>query len=141
MKRLTGIACFCIATVALTSGSAFARSGEGAGPVDFEMLDTNSDGKITQDEMAAIRAGRLARADTDGDGKLSASELETRAVSQAKKKVQKMMNRFYRNRLRFGYHKEAGYEMVRHRGYGCLGRCDVNHRRSRSPRAPVVVED
>ena len=42
----------------------------------FETLDTNGDGKLTQDEIDQERAKRLAAFDTDGDGKLSLKEYE-----------------------------------------------------------------
>ncbi|NQW10782.1 MAG: calcium sensor EFh [Alphaproteobacteria bacterium] len=40
----------------------------------FEAMDTNKDGVVTRDELAAHRAARLKAADSDGDGLLSAEE-------------------------------------------------------------------
>jgi Ca2+-binding EF-hand superfamily protein len=59
--------------------------GEGRGPMMLEMfdaIDTNTDGKITQDELAAHRAAEFAAADTNSDGALSAEELQAHMMAQ-----------------------------------------------------------
>lgn len=43
--------------------------------IDFYAIDTNKDGKITQDEIAAHHKARISEADTSADGKLSPGEL------------------------------------------------------------------
>lgn len=43
--------------------------------IDFEAIDANKDGKITQDEIAAHHKARIAEADTNADAKLSTEEL------------------------------------------------------------------
>jgi len=87
-----------LAAIALAglAGAALAQpgphgSGNGSGPcaragaaperiarVDamFRLLDTDRDGRITADEIAAQRATRMAAADADGDGRLNPAEFE-----------------------------------------------------------------
>lgn len=79
-----------LAALALT-GVAFgsvanAQQGPMGGPVaalDFASLDTNKDGKITSDELAAARTAEVTDADSDKDGKLSADELVAMHMSRA----------------------------------------------------------
>lgn len=42
----------------------------------FGRADADGDGRITEDELAAMRARNFARADRNGDGRLSAVEVE-----------------------------------------------------------------
>ncbi len=42
----------------------------------FELYDTNADGTLTQEEINAARAGRLAEFDTNSDNALSLAEYE-----------------------------------------------------------------
>ncbi|MCA0042992.1 EF-hand domain-containing protein [Celeribacter litoreus] len=42
---------------------------------DFASIDTNEDGKITQDEIDAMKAARFAEIDADGNGTVDADEL------------------------------------------------------------------
>lgn len=88
MNKLTLLA----AAATLTfSGAAFAQNGprpdpygdatitkadaEKAGAAHFDQLDTNHDGNLSADEIAAAPGGRgLARADANGDGIVSKAE-------------------------------------------------------------------
>lgn len=73
---LLGLAGGMFATAAIAD-----RGPEGHGPrghmefLDFDKIDANADGKITQDEIAAFRKARVDAADADKDGFLSAEEL------------------------------------------------------------------
>ncbi len=79
------------ATPLLASGS----GGGGHGPrMTFQELDTNGDGQITAAEMEDRAAARFAKADTDGDGLLSRSEMEARAQKKAADRVTGMIKRF-----------------------------------------------
>ncbi len=88
MKRATALTGAII--LALAAGSlplsAQDRGDRGHGPrgprIDFEEVDANQDGKITQEELQAHAAARFAAADTDGNGTLSVEEMIARAEAQ-----------------------------------------------------------
>ncbi|MEH7829013.1 EF-hand domain-containing protein [Gemmobacter denitrificans] len=68
------------------------------GPLaQFDVIDTDKDGKLSPDEMAAHRAARVAEMDGDKDGKISAAELEAAhlkmANDMAKTRSARMMER------------------------------------------------
>jgi Ca2+-binding EF-hand superfamily protein len=48
----------------------------------FAGIDTNSDGKVTQEELAAHRAAMFVVFDTNGDGNLSSDELAARELAR-----------------------------------------------------------
>ena len=50
------------------------RHHRGFGGIDFEQVDANGDGTITQDEMLAAAGDRFQDADSDGDGIVSLDE-------------------------------------------------------------------
>jgi len=97
-----------IAAVTLTSGAGFAlASGYGKmgehhgqrGPMfKFEEVDANSDGKITQEEVAAHFKARFDAADTDKDGALSADEMKARARAAAEDRIAKRTERMLERR-------------------------------------------
>lgn len=83
------------------STAAMAQRGDemGMGPdLNFDLLDADKDGKITKVEMDAARDARTKAADTNGDGMLSAEELAAmhakrmaeRAALRATKLVEKL---------------------------------------------------
>ena len=83
MKRPILASGMIAAVIAVTSTSVIAQQmGQGGmrqGPgFDFEELDANGDGKITQDEMQTRAQDRFKAADTDGDGAISAEEMTAR---------------------------------------------------------------
>lgn len=43
--------------------------------LDFAALDADKDGKVSKDEIAALRAARVTAADANADGKLSVDEI------------------------------------------------------------------
>ena len=56
--------------------------------VAFVDLDTDDDGQITEEDLAARAAARFAEADADGSGTLSADELTARVVAQINARMQ-----------------------------------------------------
>jgi Ca2+-binding EF-hand superfamily protein len=59
--------------------------GEGRGAMmldQFDAIDADKDGKVTQEELAAHRAAEFAAADTNADGALSAEELSAHMLAQ-----------------------------------------------------------
>lgn len=82
MKPTPALGSLALATLmaALLSTAALAERG-GMGPMgampmmDFDQLDADKDGKLTEAEIKAAMTARLTEADTDKDGKLSPEEL------------------------------------------------------------------
>lgn len=48
----------------------------------FDEIDADKDGKVTQEELAAHRAAEFAATDTNGDGALSAEELQAKMLAE-----------------------------------------------------------
>ena len=57
----------------------------------LERFDTNSDGKLTQDEISQAQTTRLKQFDTDSDGQLSLEEFQALWVQE---KRNRMVDRF-----------------------------------------------
>jgi len=91
-----------IGAVGITAAApVFARGGDQGprGPrINFEEVDTNADGLITQEEMAEHRAARFAAQDSNGDGFLTSEELAAAVIEQAKKKSQNRVERMLEHR-------------------------------------------
>jgi len=98
---ITAVAIGAVGVAAITP--AFAYGGKdgarGQGPrFDFEMLDANSDGKVTQEEMTEHRAAEFDARDTDSDGFLSKEELIQAALERAKQGMEQRVERMLENR-------------------------------------------
>jgi Ca2+-binding EF-hand superfamily protein len=107
LKKVTAVTLSSALALGLV-GSALAQDAEqggmrgGKGGPDlaamFEMLDADNDGKVTQAEIDAHRAARVAEVDANKDGLLSAEELAqmqikaatARATEMAAKMVQRL---------------------------------------------------
>lgn len=59
----------------------------------FETLDADKDGKLTQAELDAYKAQEFAKADTNGDGMLSAGEMLARAKARQGERMANRVNR------------------------------------------------
>jgi Ca2+-binding EF-hand superfamily protein len=84
----TGAAIVALLSLGL-AGAALAdrgpRGGEGRGDMLLQMFDTidaDTDGKITEAEIAAHRAAEFAAADANSDGLLSAEELAQQRIAR-----------------------------------------------------------
>ncbi|WP_294225990.1 EF-hand domain-containing protein [uncultured Shimia sp.] len=106
MKSTMMISAVVIAALGVTAVAASAKEGgkmrhmRGQMP-SFEQLDTNGDGFITVEEMAAKAAERFAGIDVDGDGVITKEELTAFAESKGNdrmvKKLDHMMSRMDAN--------------------------------------------
>lgn len=90
-RQVIGAMLVTLATAVLLPASAQAR---GWGEDFFKTADTNNDGALTKEEMAASRLQRLGGSDTDKDGFISADELAEHAAAQARARKDKDFSRF-----------------------------------------------
>jgi EF hand len=91
VPKMSALAVLALSGAVLVSGlatSATAQMGPGddeRGPRLAEMfaaIDVDSDGKVTQEELAAHRAAMFAAADSNGDGKLGPDEVAARELAR-----------------------------------------------------------
>lgn len=88
-----------IGLAAVAPAYAFGEGPGGHGPrgmgprFEFEALDANSDGQVTQEEIAEHRANMFNANDADGNGVLSAEELIQAAINQAKDGMERRIDR------------------------------------------------
>jgi hypothetical protein len=91
MKLVLGALALALTTAAATGLEARGRDGMfgmgrmemGAGPMDFDTLDADKDGSVTQAEIDAFRASQTDGLDADKNGLISAEELRAHIVSRA----------------------------------------------------------
>jgi Ca2+-binding EF-hand superfamily protein len=57
------------------------------GGFDFATLDADKDGKVTKAEVEAFRAAKVKAMDTNGDGKISADELAAPRIAAATDRI------------------------------------------------------
>ena len=97
MSNTVKIAALSAAIVIGGLGMAVAKEGGKRPQIDFESLDTDGDGLVTQAELDARGAARFAEADTDGDGALSSDELLARSQRANEDRIKRMMERLDAN--------------------------------------------
>ena len=90
-QKKSAVAALALAGAVLVSGlatGAMAQMGQGdgeSGPRLAEMfagIDTDSNGKVTQEELAAHRAAMFTAFDANGDGNLNSEELAARQLAR-----------------------------------------------------------
>lgn len=75
--RFIAFALVCGCALVASQASAHPDSHRGhRGPLPFDAIDTDGDGKISRGEAEAFRAARRAEIDADGDGFVSFEELQ-----------------------------------------------------------------
>lgn len=93
MKNTMFIGLIAATSIAIAGGAALARGDQDGASINFETLDTDNDGRITQEEMQNRGAARLAAADTDGDGFLTEAELAAAGAARAATFASRMIER------------------------------------------------
>ncbi len=107
--------------IALASVPIMAEARGDKGPrINFEQLDTNSDGEVTQAEMDAHRNARFASADTNGDGALSKEEMLARAQEGSEDRMTRRIDRMI-DRLDANNDGKLSQEEMQARGEGRRG--------------------
>ncbi len=66
--------------------------------IDFETLDADGNGEITQAELTAQAEARFAEADTNGDGNLSVEELTARAEGKSQERMERRIAKMIERR-------------------------------------------
>lgn len=80
-----------VGTFGVASAKQKAFGAFGMGALTFEDIDTNSDDKVTKDEMAKLKELRFKKADSNNDGQLSEGEMAEQAKQMAAKIVQRII--------------------------------------------------
>lgn len=95
MKHALLMATLVAGGLSLAAGAVLAKGPGfpmGGGPkIDFESLDTDGNGEISREEVAAMAKGRFDGVDTNGDGKLDEAELTAEANKRTTERVQGMI--------------------------------------------------
>jgi Ca2+-binding EF-hand superfamily protein len=91
VPKMSALAVLALSGAVLVTGLATSATAQ-MGPQDgergprlaemFAAIDANSDGKVTQEELAAHRAAMFTAADTNGDGTLSPEEVAARELAR-----------------------------------------------------------
>lgn len=94
MKQTKIFAVILATAGALAATTAMAKPGCGGmgAKMSFETLDADGNGEVTKAEMEAHKAARFSASDSNSDGKLSAEELVAQAQKHAAKRVEKMIS-------------------------------------------------
>lgn len=107
-----GLAIAILGAAAVTASAGYRGHGPhggGFGETLFEKFDANSDGKITKDEIAAVRKDRFAKYDANKDGTLSLEEYKGLFAEM----MQQRMVRSFQKLDRDGDGKVTDAEMAR----------------------------
>lgn len=97
MKHTGFITGTLIVALAVSAGAAYAKGAGKFKAVEFEALDADGNGELSQAELDAHRAARFATADSNGDGVLSLQELQAAGHTKADERAARMIERFDAN--------------------------------------------
>ncbi|MGB5868570.1 MAG: EF-hand domain-containing protein, partial [Albidovulum sp.] len=93
MTKYLSLAVFPAALITGLSLAVMAEArGMGIG-FDFEAVDTNSDGKVTPEEMQAFHQGHVAAMDTNSDGFIDNAEMQAFMTARMSERLEEMANR------------------------------------------------
>ena len=83
-----------IGAVGLGAGVAEAQDHRGPGPrMDFATLDADGSGEIDASDLEALRQARFAEIDTNGDGKVTQEEFVAHAAARSSERAAEMFAR------------------------------------------------
>lgn len=118
INKLAGVSLVALA-FALTAGAAVADRGERMGgmglpmqALDFAAVDTDGDGKISPTELTAWRAAQATAVDADGDGLVSVEELAAMHLRAATDRATDRATRMIADRDTDGDGKLSASEMA-----------------------------
>ena len=86
LNRVMGFALGCAGVFGFALLPSVAHAG---GEAQFDVMDTNGDGKISPDEHDAAAARMFAKMDTNADGKVTAAEMTAAKQNLTGKKAEK----------------------------------------------------
>ena len=91
------------------------RSGENVERM-MQHLDANADGRLSEDELPRRGKRKFAAADSDGDGVLTAAELQAQAAERSAEHIERMLERLDANGDgHFGIDEMPGGDAAAHR--------------------------
>jgi EF hand len=95
LLAVTGLVLAALGTAALADRRGpEGMNGEGPMPMfDFAAIDADADGRVTEAELTAWRAGRVTALDANADGLLSAEEIKAGHLARAEARATEMAAR------------------------------------------------
>lgn len=100
MIALAGVTAAALTTTAMAERGPGPDDGESRGPFsmqNFDTIDADKDGKITEAELDAFRKAEIASADTNGDGFMTAEELAGMHLKRLTERSTDMANKMVEN--------------------------------------------
>lgn len=127
MKNTTLTICLSAAIMAAVATEGFAAGDHRGGPrINFEEVDANADGLLSQSEMDAHREARFSATDTDGSGGLSKAEVEARMIANQDERRVKFLDRMFKKRDANGDGELTLAEMPNDRSSKMFQRADAD---------------
>lgn len=113
-------------STAITLGGMAASAKPGDAGAMFEKIDTNADGQVTQDELRAHAATRFSEADADGDGFLTPEEMLSARGSERAQRMLERLDTDGNGQLSAAELEAAGKDRGEKRATRMMDRLDAN---------------
>lgn len=97
MTRFPFMALICVTAVGLSAAMASARDGAQSRP-DFDTMDRDGNGEISQSELTEMGQERFRANDTNGDGQLDRAEMEAAAAKRTEARIERVLARLDANK-------------------------------------------